>query len=109
VRRTHGRAEPFLRASGICLDESPQVVYAAEGSEHVLTGIEFRLLRYLMTHPEQVLSKARLAEHIYDFDDEHDSNVIEVYIKRLRQKIGADVIVTRRGQGYMFKRKDRAV
>lgn len=109
VRRAHGRAEPLLRVSGICLDESRQVVYAEDGSEQALTGIEFRLLRYLMTHPAQVLSKARLAEHIYDFDDEHDSNVIEVYIKRLRQKIGADVIVTRRGQGYVFERKDHAV
>lgn len=109
LRRTHGRAEPLLRVSGICLDESRQVVYAEEGGEQALTGIEFRLLRYLMTHPGQVLSKARLAEHIYDFDDEHDRNVIEVYIKRLRQKIGADVIVTRRGQGYVFESKDHAV
>ena len=109
VRRAHGRAEPLLRVGGICLDESRQVVYAEEGSEHALTGIEFRLLRYLMTHPGQVLSKTRLAEHIYDFDDERDSNVIEVYIKRLRQKIGADLIVTRRGQGYVFERKDRQI
>jgi len=109
VRRVHGRAEPVLRIGGICLDESRQVVHTEDGTEHALTGIEFRLLRYLMTHPGQVLSKARLAEHIYDFDDERDSNVIEVYIKRLRQKIGAELIVTRRGQGYVFERKDRQI
>jgi DNA-binding response OmpR family regulator len=109
VRRVHGRAEPVLRLDGICLDESRQVVHTEDGTEHALTGIEFRLLRYLMTHPGQVLSKARLAEHIYDFDDERDSNVIEVYIKRLRQKIGAEFIVTRRGQGYVFERKDRRI
>jgi two-component system OmpR family response regulator len=109
VRRVHGRAEPVLRIGGICLDESRQVVCTEDGTEHALTGIEFRLLRYLMTHPGQVLSKARLAEHIYDFDDERDSNVIEVYIKRLRQKIGAELIVTRRGQGYVFERKERQV
>ena len=109
VRRAHGRAEPVLRINGIWLDESRQVVHTADGTEHALTGIEFRLLRYLMTHPGQVLSKTRLAEHIYDFDDERDSNVIEVYIKRLRQKLGADIIVTRRGQGYVFERQGRAV
>jgi two-component system OmpR family response regulator len=105
----HGRVEPVLRLEGLCLDESRQLVHTEDGTEHALTGIEFRLLRYLMTHPGQVLSKARLAEHIYDFDDEHDSNVIEVYIKRLRQKIGAEFIVTRRGQGYVCERKDRQI
>jgi DNA-binding response OmpR family regulator len=108
VRRAHGRAEPILRLGDMCLDEARQVVHTTEGTEHALTGIEFRLLRYLMTHPGQVLSKARLAEHIYDFEDERDSNVIEVYIKRLRQKIGADRITTRRGQGYVFERQDRS-
>jgi DNA-binding response OmpR family regulator len=109
MRRVHGRAEPVLRIGGICLDELRQVVRTEDGTEHALTGIEFRLLRYLMTHPGQVLSKAQLAEHIYDFDDARDSNVIEVYIKRLRQKIGVERIVTRRGQGYVFERQDRAV
>jgi DNA-binding response OmpR family regulator len=103
VRRTQGRAIPVLRAGGICLDESRQVVALRGGQECALTGIEFRLLRYLMSHPGQVLSKSRLTEHIYDFADERDSNVIEVHIKRLRRKIGDDLITTRRGQGYVFE------
>ena len=67
-----------------------------------LTGTEFRLLRYFMTHPNKVLSKSRLAEHVYELDDDRDSNVIEVYVTRLRRKLGADLIETRRGQGYVL-------
>ena len=54
----------------------------------------------------KILSKGRLTEHVYDYDSEKDSNVIEVYIKRLRQKLGQDVIETRRGQGYVFEAKN---
>jgi two-component system OmpR family response regulator len=55
-----------------------------------------------MLHPGQVLSKTRLTEHVYEYDADRDSNVIEVYINRLRQKIGLERIQTRRGQGYVF-------
>jgi DNA-binding response OmpR family regulator len=106
IRRANGRAEPLLRAGGLTLDEARQLLLTADGAEHVLTGTEFRLLRYLMQHPGQVLSKAQLIEHVYDFDTGRDSNVIEVYIKRLREKIGAGLIRTRRGQGYVFQPGD---
>jgi DNA-binding response OmpR family regulator len=53
-----------------------------------------------------VLSKEQLTEHVYDFDGAKDSNVIEVYVNRLRQKLGKDRIVTRRGQGYVFAPND---
>jgi len=55
-----------------------------------------------MLHPGQVLSKSHLAEHVYDETAERESNVIEVYVNRLRNKIGAQRIATRRGQGYVF-------
>ena len=55
-----------------------------------------------MLHPGQVLSKSHLAEHIYDNDADRDSNVIEVYVNHLRNKLGAECITTRRGQGYVF-------
>jgi DNA-binding response OmpR family regulator len=103
IRRAHGRAEAILRAGHIALDESRQLLITADGIEHTLTGTEFRLLRYLMQHPGRVLSKAQLTEHVYDLDTGRDSNVIEVYIKRLRDKIGAQAIRTRRGQGYVFE------
>ena len=60
------------------------------------------LVRYLMRHPGEVLSKTQLYEHVYDYDAEHDSNVIEVYVRRLRLLIGTQHIETHRGQGYVF-------
>jgi DNA-binding response OmpR family regulator len=91
-----------LHAVGLILDEEQQTVTTEDGQAHKLTGIEFRLLRYFLLHPGSVLSKSRLTEHIYDFDSDKDSNVIEVYVRRLRQLLGNDRIETRRGQGYVL-------
>ena len=91
-----------LQASGLSLDEEQQTVSTEDGQTHKLTGIEFRLLRYFLLNTGHVLSKSRLTEHVYDFDSEKDSNVIEVYVRRLRQLIGKNRIETRRGQGYVF-------
>jgi DNA-binding response OmpR family regulator len=85
------------------LDEDRQALITPNGSTVLLTGMEFRLLRYFMLHPCKVLSKTRLREHVYDWDANHDSNVIEVYVRRLREKCGKDIIHTRRGQGYVFQ------
>jgi len=92
-----------LNAIGLSLDEEQQTVTTVDGQQHKLTGIEFRLLRYFLLHAGKVLSKSRLTEHIYDFDSEKDSNVIEVYVRRLRHIVGNDRIETRRGQGYVFR------
>ncbi len=102
LRRASGSVNANLAAHGFTLDEERQCVRRAGGDEIALTGTEFRLLRYFMTHPGALLSKSRLVEHVYDYDSEKDSNVIEVYVRRLRQKLGNDVIETRRGQGYVF-------
>jgi DNA-binding response OmpR family regulator len=102
IRRRHGRAASTLEAEGLVLDEERQRVTTADGLTHELTGTEFRLLRYFMSHPNRLLSKSHLIDHVYDYDSEKDSNVIEVYVKRLRQKVGKEVIRTRRGQGYVF-------
>lgn len=83
------------------LDEHTQTVWQGDIA-HVLTGTEFRLLRYLMLHPGRIFSKTELTEHVYAYDADKDSNVIEVYVNRLRQKIGADKIQTKRGQGYVL-------
>jgi len=102
LRRAHGRPAGPLTAGNVSLDEETQEVTA--GAEtHRLTGVEFRLLRYLMLHPGHVLSKAKLTDHVYDLDADQESNVIEVYINRLRQKLGKETIKTRRGQGYVFE------
>ena len=102
LRRSYGRATgSALSMFGIELDEARQAVHR-DGTMLELTGVEFRLLRYFMLHPGEVMSKTRLTEHVYEYDAERDSNVIEVYINRLRQKLGKHLIKTRRGQGYVF-------
>jgi DNA-binding response OmpR family regulator len=103
LRRSAGRAEPQLTVAGLRLDEERQRVQLADGTEVELTGTEFRLLRYLMSYPDKVLSKGRLTDHVYEGDHDRDSNVLEVYVRRLREKIGRDLIETRRGQGYLFR------
>jgi len=105
IRRSSGVAAAQPKAGGLLLDEDRQTVTARNGETHDLTGTEFRLLRYFMLNPGKVLSKSRLSEHVYDYDSDKDSNVIEVYVKRLRQKLGSDIIQTRRGQGYVFEDK----
>ncbi len=91
-----------LQAAGLSLDEELQTVTTRDDQTHKLTGVEFRLLRYFLLNAGHVLSKSRLTEHVYDFDSEKDSNVIEVYVRRLRQLVGKNRIETRRGQGYVF-------
>lgn len=102
LRRSSKDAPLDLTLFGLSLDEDHRQVLTASGDSHVLTETEYRLLRYFMMHPGKILSKQRLLEHIYEYDTDPDSNVIEVYVKRLRNKIGDDYIQTRRGQGYIF-------
>lgn len=102
IRRGSGAAGGALCVAGLTLDEDHQTVHAADAAAIELTGTEFRLLRYFMLHAGEVISKSRLTEHVYDYDSDKDSNLIEVYINRLRQKLGRDLIQTRRGQGYVF-------
>jgi two-component system OmpR family response regulator len=102
LKRSQGGVAGRLQVNSLTLDEDRQVVLLPDGREYPLTGTEFRLLRYFMLHPGQVLSKTRLTDHVYEYDADKDSNVIEVYINRLRQKIGLEMIRTRRGQGYVF-------
>jgi DNA-binding response OmpR family regulator len=106
IRRSRGRADSCIQASGLQLDEDRQQALLPSREPIALTGTEFRLLRYFMLHPNRVLSKTRLTEHVYDQDFDRDSNLIEVYVRRLREKIGAERIQTRRGQGYVFVNQD---
>lgn len=102
LRRAAGLKPGSLEYGDLKLDESDQSVSIQTGKKVSLTGTEFRLLRYLMLHPGKLLSKTTLTEHVYQLDSDKDSNVIEVYINRLRQKLGQGLIQTRRGQGYIF-------
>jgi two-component system OmpR family response regulator len=102
IRRSGDRPGPAIRTAGLILDEERQQVSTPDGRTIELTGTEFRLLRYFMLNPERILSKTRLTEHVYDQEFERDSNLIEVYVRRLREKIGRQHIRTLRGQGYLF-------
>lgn len=107
LRRSHGQVnQPLLKSAGFQLDESRQCAIN-NGEEVQLTASEFRLLRYFMLHPQQILSKSHLAEHLYDGETERDSNVLEVHVNHLRRKLGRAVIETRRGQGYIFGAGDQ--
>lgn len=103
LRRGAGKSDNVLRAAGITLDVDSQQAMGPDGEVHALTGIEFRLLRYLMTYPNRILSKTELSEHVYEEERLRDSNVIEVYMNRLRRRFGRDFIETRRGQGYRLR------
>ena len=103
LRRSHGREpQALLHAAGLTLDESRQQVSGPGLGEVPLSASEFRMLRYFMLHEGKLVSKARLADHLYDNEAERDSNVIEVLVNHLRRKLGKQVIETRRGQGYML-------
>ncbi|PLY16195.1 MAG: DNA-binding response regulator [Sedimenticola sp.] len=103
IRRSHGQLDSMIQSASLTLDEEHQTVLCESGQPIELTGTEFRLLRYFMLNSGKLLSKTRLTEHIYDQDFDRDSNLIEVYVRRLRDKIGRQFIETRRGQGYVFK------
>jgi DNA-binding response OmpR family regulator len=103
IRRNAGQMKPFIEAPGLQLDEDHQSIRLANGEKVELTGTEFRLIRYFMLNPGKILSKSRLTEHVYDQDFDRDSNLIEVYVRRLREKIGKERIITQRGQGYVFR------
>ncbi len=92
-----------LISGDLILDEDRQIVTTEDGQTHTLTSTEFRLLRYFLLNTDTILSKSRLTDHLYNFDSDKDSNVIEAYIKRLRKILGKERIETRRGQGYIFK------
>ena len=106
IRRSHAITGQNLQIRGLTLDEERQQVKLPHGETLSLTGTEFRLLRYFMLNPGTILSKTRLTEHVYEQDFDKDSNLIEVYVRRLRDKLGKDHILTKRGQGYVFVGED---
>jgi two-component system, OmpR family, response regulator len=102
IRRSSGQIKPELRCGPIVLDTRAGSV-TLEGTEVRLTSHEFRVLSYLMHHSERVVSQAELTEHIYSQSFDRDSNTVEVFIARLRRKLGPSFIETVRGLGYRMK------
>jgi two-component system OmpR family response regulator len=101
LRRATGHATNELTCGPVRLDtKSGRVVVG--GAPVKLTSHEYRLLAYLMHHMGRVVSRSELVEHLYDQDFDRDSNTIEVFVGRLRKKLGVDVIQTVRGLGYLL-------
>jgi two-component system OmpR family response regulator len=102
IRRSSGQIKAELRCGPIVLDTRAGVV-TLEGTEVRLTSHEFRVLSYLMHHRERVVSQGELTEHIYSQSFDRDSNTVEVFVGRLRRKLGPSFIETVRGFGYRMK------
>jgi two-component system OmpR family response regulator len=99
IRRAAGHASAEIECAGVRLDTRTGRV-TVSGAPVRLTAQEYRLLAYLMHHQGRTVSRTELTEHIYDQDFDRDSNTIEVFVGRLRKKLGIDVIHTVRGLGY---------
>lgn len=102
IRRSGGLARPALQSGAIVLDPRSTRV-TCHGETVKLTGHEFRVLSYLMHQRGRVVSQGELTEHIYAQDFDRDSNTVEVFIARLRRKLGASSIETVRGLGYRME------
>jgi two-component system response regulator PhoP len=105
IRRSAGVATPQLICGPISLDSNSQQVLVDQNAVE-LTAYEYKMLEYMMMHSGRVISKTEITEHIYDQDFDRDSNVIEVFVGRLRKKLDPDnlhkPIETLRGRGYRF-------
>ena len=102
IRRSSGQLSAELHCGAITLD--PRAAKVSVGGQPVkLTSHEFRVLSYLMHHRERLVPQSELVEHIYAENLDRDSNTVEVFIARLRRKIGASAILTVRGLGYRME------
>ena len=99
IRRASGQVTPEIRCGNVALDARLARV-TVDGAPVKLTSHEFRVLSYLMHHRGRVVSQSELTEHIYAQDFDRDSNTVEVFVARLRRKLGASFIETVRGLGY---------
>lgn len=107
LRRSAGHATSEIACGPVLLDTKSARV-TVDGTAIKLTSLEFRLLAYLMHHKGKVVSRTELVEHLYDQDFDRDSNTIEVFVGRLRKKLGSDVLHTIRGMGYCISEPDNA-
>ena len=108
IRRSSGQASPVIEKGPIKLDTLTEEV-TVSGQSLELTAYEYKVLEYLLMNPQKIVSKTELTEHIYDQDFDLDSNVIEVFVGRLRKKLDPDglfkPIETLRGRGYRINRE----
>jgi two-component system, OmpR family, response regulator len=99
IRRSAGHAASVLRCGPLEFDAGA-ARFSVDGSALTLTAQEFRILAYLMHHPDKLVTRGELGEHVYEGGFDPDSNVLDVLIGRIRRKLGASLIHTVRGQGF---------
>ncbi len=107
IRRAAGHATSELHCGPLTVDTKTSKA-SIDGATLKLTSHEFRVLSYLMHHQAEVVSRTELTEHLYDQDFDRDSNTVEVFVGRLRKKIGQDLIETVRGLGYRLNAPDQS-
>ena len=105
TRRATGHASAELVCGPVRLDTKAGRVHV-DGAAIKLTSHEYRLLAYLMHHTGRIVSRTEIVEHLYDQDFDRDSNTVEVFVGRLRKKLGAEIIQTVRGLGYLVAPPD---
>lgn len=101
LRRSAGRAAPVQVLGRLSLDLN-RMTLSLDGVPVALTPLEFRLLAYLALHRDRTVPPAELLEHLYGDDDSREANAVEAVLTRLRRKLGAGIITTRRGFGYQL-------
>jgi two-component system OmpR family response regulator len=101
LRRSSGRANPLFQRDGVVFDTRLGRA-SVNGVPVDLTSQEVAVLSYLIHNAGRLISRTELSEHIYEYDGDRDSNTIAVFINRLRKKLGAELIQTMRGRGYMI-------
>jgi two-component system response regulator QseB len=102
LRKQEEAGSPVLRVAGVALDPRTRRV-TVDGEEIELSAREFSLLQTLMTHPSQVLSREQLLSHVWGYDFDPESNIVDVYVGYLRKKLGGGSIETVRGAGYRLR------
>ena len=102
IRRAAGHASPVLQSGPISVDTRHMRV-AVDGAEVQVSPLEYRLLAYLLHHKQRVVSASELIDHLYGNDDARGANALEALVTRLRKKLGAEAIQTRRGFGYFIE------
>ena len=102
IRRSSGLASSLITCGALEFDTRTSKA-TVEGRALKLTSLELRLLAYLLHHQGKIISRTELTEHLYDQDFDRDSNTIEVFVGRLRKKMGVDLIETVRGMGYRLQ------
>ena len=108
LRRASGHATSELECGPLRVDIRTSRV-TVNGTPVKLTSLEYRLIEYLIHHQDRIISRTELVEHLYDQDFDRDSNTIEVFVGRLRRKLGKDMIETVRGLGYRLSAPEDVV